>query len=999
MKRNIINSFFAILSLALAVSCADDIFDISEANGSLNCIEVGYSVDNELEETRGIPANARECRFEEVYALFFEKEPESRLVATKKFTVRESQKKLSFEPPKELSPDTEYDILLVANAKYYLPDGMTDTESLCGKYLNASRAKVESEFSLACSSAITYRYPELLPMWGKYVANADSEEEIPFSYKMTEENGVKTYYTVGEFRFSRIVERVDLLNLVPETLDVRWAKVCNYRDKGLAYIDGFVPGDSGVIPLENENPDPTPSSPGDYAPAEDVEGGGQEIKEALYAFPNIVQTAVQNDKSTTCLIIAGYYIDPNTKVKDSNLTYYRFNLANVGEAQLLKRNFVYTAVIKGIKRRGKPTDLEAYNDNIPIFDYNVDDEWQITDENYKTDGKGNFIILSKTHITFTGEQSSADKIELKVSTNPELTWTIEPVTQAGGSNDKFTCQKFTEKSIKAGPISTNDTPYVRFGYYKVVAKNKNPNSTPVNMELKIYLQQLTLDPNFKCLTVNGSPGPTIDVSLPGSGGSVILPVVTGSSINNWVATSSDFTTARFGKTASFTSSGGNNTDLIIKVEPNTTSGPLTTNIVVRLDPNDPIVGTITLRCTQPRTPNIMALSPMITNNKITINAFSTAVGNINGVVNPYQLYVKILDPSQYYYKVESGFDKYRDVILSTGSPATSAASHPDDGTVVNNDAIYDMTSGSFFYINPYRTGPGDKDITSTIKISAYKIGDTSRKAVETITLNVTITTTPVRIDDVVINVSGTYYLFPDRSLGMQKRTAGSTRNIAKMYGKWTNIWINSDQGREYICNNSEFNDLPGATGTQYGWFNNTNANTYVQQFGMWPSTKAPEVRFLELQEDAANLYSPFYHTGDTKWIMPPTAFFNHIIANKIIWSKTRPFLVSDVQYDRPVCCWIQYPDKTVTSLQANSSYGNNEIRNAGALYMGAYTQVSGSYVNAGNTFCISGTKAYMSTKVYSNNKPSWFTPVRPVRTMTTAEINTWKTYLTKGPHF
>lgn len=975
----------------LMTSCSDDAPRLGNVDtwGKDN-IEVGYTVDQDITLARsGVAANARESRLDEAYALFFAREPESSMLTFKKVNVRPGQRKISFDPPAELDPDTDYDVLLVGNPKKYKPLSMEESDQLFQGFVNLSRGAVELRLALMNDGPITDRNPESLPMYGRCVDPADRDREIPFRYSVTTgDDGLVAFVSNAEFRFSRTVCRIDITNLVPEHLDMRWAKVCNYRNAGLVYTDGFLPADSKIIPLSEESPAPTPDDMGAYVAVSDAATGGQELRSALYAFPNIVQSAVQNDRLTTGLIIAGYYTDPTTGVKDTDLTYYRFNLANIGEAQLLKRNYAYTAVIKGVKRRGAASDIEAYNDQSPIFDYNVDDEWDVSDDNYATDGKGNFLIISKSHITFAGSHSSADKIELKVSTNPELTWTIEPVPGiAGNSNGMFVCEKFTANSLKAGPTSQNDTDYVRFGYYVVKAQAKSATAAPVNLSLRIYLQQLTKDGSFKCLTVDQSTG-TIDVALPPTGGSVTLPVVTGADENQWKATSSDFSTGKFGATATYTKGGGNHTELIIKVEPNTTGTTLACNITVALDPDDPNVLPVTLRCTQKTSPHLLSISPKNDNMAYTINAFSLATGNPNGVVNPQMFVVKIIDPANYYYKVTSDFDKYRDMVLTKDAASTAAASHPAAGTVVNDDALLDMASGSRFYVNPFRTGPGDGDIVGTVRVSAYKKTDATRTPVETVTLNIRITTTPCRLDDVVIKDGSTWFLFPDRAAGMLNRVGQDGRNVSKFFANSNAavMQINSERGVEILNNNSEY-DVP----TQQIVFKNASSYASNKAYNVDRTNigNIDDIQYwINTLGDESAQYSPFYkQTYLSRWSHPNASQLT-LMFNKIVFSKWRPFVVSDITADRPVCCWIQFH----TKWTKNTTVG--AVKNATSLYTAKYSSTASG---DGATWGCHGLAYFYGASLQSVSQ--WAAAIRPVFCdMTAEEVELYRSYLNRGAH-
>lgn len=81
-----------------------------------------------------------------------------------------------------------------------------------------------------------------------------------------------------------------------------------------------------------------------------------------------------------------------------------------------------------------------------------------------------------------------------------------------------------------------------------------------------------------------------------------------------------------------------------------------------------------------------------------------------------------------------------------------------------------MKNGESFWINVWRTGPGDPDITGTIKITAVpNTGTTGRSQTYPITVTIE---TPCIIGDVLIDdptSAGDYILIPDRNVGAVPR--------------------------------------------------------------------------------------------------------------------------------------------------------------------------------------------------------------------------------------
>ncbi len=907
----------------LGAACSDDYSDPATNHGS-NRLSVPYRVDGEMSLSRGMIALDHEKAVDHAYILFFEESGDNANNYATSARMASSGSRLEFPIPEDLKPDTRYLTLVVANADSYLPAGMTDFNAhlsdLTKDMTDKSRENFAAVLTAHYAGHLTATNPGLLPMWGRFTDNSGKETAFTFS-----RSGGEAVTCDGEFFFSRSLSRIDMLNLVPDKLEVAYVKVCNYRDAGLIFHDGLNAG--SVVTLKKASDAPKGDGSDGYITVNAPDAGKnvQRLEASLYAFPNVVNTCVQNDRSTTCLIIAGYFTEDG-KERDTELTYYRFNLANVGESQVLKRNYAYTAVIKGVKRRGASTDYGAYDDKMPIFEYDVDDEWQITDDNYVSDADGNFIVVSKSHLTFSGEASEAENIELRVSTSPKMTWELEAVNEPGNENDKFQWSKLSDEALKVGPRENNATQYVRFGYLQVVATN---TETGKQVKMPIYLQQLSLKYDITMLTVNGNTG-TFTQELPPSGGAVYLRVVTGGNTNNWVAVDVDNEIESWDKDATWTKRGGNNTELMISVPANISGNERTATLRISLDPKDDNVLPVTILLHQGTSDQWFAISPQPGADGVSIDAFSTIAGYPNGVVPGTSRGFRVtLTNKSYRFKVTTSFNQGRDVRLSknVNLEGRNAQSTHEEFTP---EPLEDLESGTMFYINPFRTGPNDPTIKGTVTVTVYDPANPTIAKEETFGVN--ITSGPSLLYDVVIDD----ILVADRNIGHQSRMTGEdgkpfmVRNfyesdMVKIYSSGADLAENinssyNDSGKRYDPG-SDWNEGNGEK------IYTTSENQISAVFGKLSNAAVDWWKNYHL--DPEQTFSAFYKT-DTKWNIPSTSQMEKI-KNNVRFSKWRIFLVSDIGegiVNMPVVCWLHQTKCKICPIGSN-----NELREVFGAYV------------------------------------------------------------------
>lgn len=917
MKRILNYLSAAIMGLTL-VSCYND-FDTERGvwSGSEGDIAINFEVDGEMPLTRGIVADEHEIVLKSVHLLFFDKNNDEEFAGFCTVHVANGKKQFSFDAPESLSPETPYSVLAVGNSDLYLEDKDINTATLLQKYLKdgASYNDILGDLAAYSDEAVTSYNLEALPLFGHYLD--ENNEDADFVFKL--DGNKQTVEKGTHFFFSRATCRIDLHNLVGQQLKIISARVVNNRNAGIYFMDGLNAG----IQKELE-PQEAPAGNGYMPVTKDmVEGESttQRIQASLYTFPNTVATSVVNDKKTTALMIAGYWYDSEAKKYDDHITYYRFNLANAGESQALQRNYCYVATIKGVKRRGADNESDAYNDSSPIFVYDVDEEWDTTGDNVITDEDGNFLIVNKTHLTFTGEMKENDYIELRVSTNPELTWTVEWDAQPGNRNELFNFSKISDSAVKCGPVAENHTNYVHYGYLHIVATNP---STGKVLRMPIYLMQLSTSYNVKTLSVNGNTG-TFTQELSPYGGTISLLVVTGSKSNTWIAKDNNTFESSWPAGCSFTKEGDDKTYLNITYPANTSSDyqtgepkTLTATITVQLVDNDvdaqgnKIVKDVVIELIQKPSDQLLDIIGM-PNGVLELDCLSMDPGNFDGVVNAKGFTVVLTQPELYRFKITSTFDVYRDLTLSLDTDLSSLSDHParsehprDDKNAYqyNDDEekglgrnydLYDIESGKRFYINPFRMGPGDPPISGTISVTAYNIYDEKARS-ETRSFSVTLKSHEVYMGDIAIdaNIDGKNCLliFPDRNVGSLPRYQEGVSE--------PNTALNFD-ARDYLI-------VTGASSQPY---QNTSFWGITQKVsGTNPYFE--DSYFIDIWKKDNEYMKPESLNSlyqNTNW-MVPTLKMLPFLHDKLRYSKQRIFMVGDYRHDgKEVCCWLpRYSD-------------------------------------------------------------------------------------------
>lgn len=784
MKQNLcIHTLLAVLLplLVLLGGCLqEETFPRDIAAG----VTISYSFDDL--QTRSISATPEEKKFSDVYFVFY-KASTGAYVAYQKTSApagNTGEGSFPLPIPQALVPGNTYRTLIVANYDRYKADGKT-----FDVYIKENRSKSYDQMQQDMKSQALnkVRVTAPLPLFGTLLGK-DGQESL-FTAPEPDATG-KLPVSV---RFSRAVSRFDLKNRVADKLVIAWVKVCNYRDAGYFFhqdapLGDLVKGTAAKPPADVNNlPEgyvKVNPPMGDPATMQDMVDGG------LYAYPNIVANALQDDESTTCLMIAGYYQDPlNGTPNTDKLTYYRANVADPGLSQVLKRNYAYTIVITGVQRAGSDTEDEAMAEKDRLLDYVVDDQWQDDGDNTVVDGNGNFLSVSRTAVVL--DPPAGEAATIKVSVKEGLGW--ETVFRQN-EGDAFKVEKVDEHSFLIMTNKENNTDFVNTAQLEVRATGiPSPGDGTTNiLKITINITQLSIKNEVKMLSVEGQTG-TLTYEVPGQGATLSLQVLTGGAYASWTANPDPSLSGFIGD---YTTYGANKARIQITFQPNVTNAPRSGTLTVNRSPDDGIPP-VTINFTQKQTDHLVTIFPNFGDQGLTLEGFSPDPGNPNGVVLEYPFWVSLADGQNYNYKVESNFRADTEAFLTYDvQPVRPQAAYTAsaDGTILQN-----CVDGKKFTLSIFRTGPGDADLTRSIKVTA--VPKTAGGKSEEVSFNVTIQSS-CDIGDVTVGG----YTIADRNVGAPLKTqatiAGnySTNRYSPDNGtdrkKWTGTIIKDNQEME-----------------------------------------------------------------------------------------------------------------------------------------------------------------------------------------------------------
>lgn len=751
-----IHTFFTALlpALVLLAGCVRE-----ELNSGLAAAGKGVTVSYSFDDlqTRSIAATPAEKKVDKVYFIFYNSSTGA-YVAWQGASVpagSEATGSFSLSIPGALTAGSKYRTLIVANYDNYKADGKNFED-----YIRANNSKSYDEMRrvMKSQSPAKARVAVPLPLYGTLLGQ-DGEESLftPPAPSSTDPLNVSV-------RFSRAVSRFDLHNLAANRLVISWVKVCNYRDAGYFFHQDAPLGEAVVKGTATTPPSDLNNLPTGYVKADpplpdtnrqDMADGG------LYAYPNIASYATQDDDRTTCLLIAGYYQDPATGTPNTEkLTYYRANVADNGLSQVLKRNYAYTVVINSVKREGAETEDQAMSEKDRLLDYVVDDAWEEDNNNTVVDDKGNFLTVSRASVVLNGHanESAVIKVSVKEGLGWNLAW-----RENVGNNFKF--EKIDDSSFRIVTTHENSTVFVNTAQLEVEATGITP--TPAKpLKATINITQLSATGEPEILSVEGQTG-TLEMSVPGQGTTLSLQVLTGGANGSWTTSPDNDLLSFIG--ADYTQFGGNKGRIQIQFQPNVSNVTRSGTLTVTRSPAGSVPD-VKIHFTQEPSKYLVTVFPNYGNDPLVVNGFSNDADNPDGVIKVIPFSVKLVDPENYTFKVESGFREDADAFLTLTSPPERQATYTDSsaGTTLTGGS-----DGQMFYLSVFRTGPGDKPITKSIKVTAVDIHTglpvTERQFTFTVTIESNCRSGDVDLNDLNITMA-------DRNCGAQLKQTATALN-------------------------------------------------------------------------------------------------------------------------------------------------------------------------------------------------------------------------------
>lgn len=964
-----IRNAFRLLSLAVGMAtlaaCSQEEFNLPSSVGNdESLISVLYEVEGDIPLTRGIAAMSHEKSLENVYILYFDHSDSDKLVTYTQAGASEGTSTVKFDPPTELNNNTQYRLLVVGNCDKYAGRQNSSYSSFI-KGLSGDYTEVKAKLMAESEAPVTSATPGLLPLFGRYVKQT-TDEELYFTFNRTADGITFSNNDDCIFRFKRAICRIDVHNLVGNTLDIRYARLVNTRTKGAYFLDGLNQGEQPIVSFKVE--DGIPASPGYVEMPEESNGQNlQRLEAELYCFPNTVNTCLPNDSRTTAVMLAGYYTDPATGEKDDYITYYRFNISNAGDAQTLQRNCCYRATIKGVNRRGDSSEQEAYNATSPVFKYDVGEEWDTDDDNVVTDADGNFLVVSKSLLTFSGDQCGADVVKLTVNTNEDMTWDIEMGEESASLFQYKKIQEATGESIKAftcGPKQTNFGEYYYEGSLTIVAKNKNSGNV---LRKEVRLVQLTTNGDVKCLVVNDHTS-SFAQEVSKYGQTISYKVITGNPTNKWTAQDINSTLSGWGEGGNVTfTSGGTNGNYFTITFPANIKEKRSVDIKFEFvsesngeeSGNASEIKPITVTFTQDVCGQPLTIEGWPSDGELTLDCFDTNTGTkyANCVAQSRRFTVHLQRPDEHYITVTSTFDKYRDLTLGTSNGSVDMGNevrsiHPGlkyanvaDGTISTygdeptkskySDELTLKDRTPSFYINAFRMGPGDPTIEGKITVQVKNNDGTNvPNGCLELTVRLMVPSDRFMINDVMIkndvlyatqlnntNSNNGWIYIMDRNIGCDPRMHTDVND--KRYPNIA-LWCYMDEGET----TKEWK-ITGVT-NDTRWLGENPLrfpyNSYAS-YSARPNTEDRTYWKKELKDTHAHLGKMYLFSDDYPWL-PMTHYTLPSIRKNTCVSKGRHFILADPEVCPTkngklvrVACWL--PSGIHAGYGYTSDYDSN----------------------------------------------------------------------------
>ncbi|MDE7346561.1 MAG: hypothetical protein K2N48_07470, partial [Muribaculaceae bacterium] len=460
--------FVSVFTLCLS-GCTDDLRNRSVFDSGAGSAVIGFSIEN-VALTREGENHDIESEIDHAYLLFYAADasletgvPEAAVRAD----IDESDPgRLKFKMPLRLKPNTDYQLIAVANADYYAPAGFDRFSDYLDDWSSAASG-VKDELHVWSADRITAGKIDCLPMKGQITSNS--------LFRFSMQDGV--YNVSASLSFRRMVARIDLTNNVNNDFVVEGVALCNWRDKvSVPNVESELGNRLGNVngKLSDEEADT-----GDdiflKMPDPDEEGL-QQLKESIYCFPSVSYDSYLSDSESTALIIKAKYKD------DAESSYYRVNVGIDGNRSEVKANTKYLVNIQSVKGSGAPTVKDAYLARESLIVHSVVEDWDLENGCYAIDDKGNFVVLSSGKLEFEGD-SEVGK-EIKVLASKGLSLDVVYTADNEISKDAFIVSVISESpvsTLKIKPSGMNTGEDILSGKIAVSATTPEGGRLSVNL--------------------------------------------------------------------------------------------------------------------------------------------------------------------------------------------------------------------------------------------------------------------------------------------------------------------------------------------------------------------------------------------------------------------------------------------------------------------------------------------------------------------------------------
>lgn len=935
----------ALAALPMWGCIRDGASDTDDAALAPGMVRIDYTIDGMTSATRATAVESHESRLDDVHILFYTEE--GAYVTCQHAAVTAGTSSFSFPVPAELKSETPYRTLIVGNAHSHTPTGYASFDT----YVSQSSSLTYDEMYQAIYAernmdhSTSGQHTGSLPMWGELIDGTGQ----PVNFQFTKAGNGAISFT-GTAHFSRSVCRLDLQHLVAQKLIIDAVKLCNYRKAGY-YFHNDVPKGEIQPGLEDQSWISVGAPyAGNPTTAPDVKDH-QELMASVYAFPNIVPVVRQNDEETTYLMIRGYYQDGTDNTPDhpkAKLTYYRFNMAENGKSQVLRRNYRYLAIINSVAGPGSEDEQGAEDAEAPLLGYTVDDTWTDDENTSTSDSKGNFLTLSRAMVTFDGYKDLSEVV--KVSVREGLTWSLEwDKTLVGEESAQFNYGRIDDRQFSISTLADNATDFTRNA--RLIVKATGGTVDPDKpLTATVSVMQFTSKEETSTLMVDGQTG-TITRTVPGVGATLTFQVETGSLRSGWMVSDANNTASASGVT--WTQKGANRGALEINVPTNiSTSERAFSFKVQRLGTTgavDDTVAPVTINLTQSKSDYLLTVSPSVPMDQqgLVIDAFDPTPGvNPNGISKQQQFTVTLADPEHYTWTATSSFHKDYDAFLSLNAAAVTTTASWTDNSLLK-DSI-SGTNGQSAWLNVFRTGPGDPTFKGTLTFTAVP-KSSEYGATQSISISVTIKTSCI-INDVLLYDSGSSCLLvADRNVGTPPRIDSDGYFVTSgYYANNANMHITGKNNPENVNIQWRGGDYAPA-----GYASGAEGKVklaFMQKYFFCEDQ-------ILTNYDNEGIYSPWYKEADVaKWSVPTKAEYSNLIATHIFKTKQRICLISDYKdlNGNYVACFIPVTQQGISNYYTSSPTGSSYY---------AFTYGSSTFTNSTVPYQLRCSRRLTSTEV------------------------------------